>query len=32
VSFLPDGSVDVVYNSGLLRRIAFPADCPAVGP
>src|SRR5262249_45729611 len=25
VRFLPDGGVDVVYNSGLLRRIAFPS-------
>jgi hypothetical protein len=24
VQFLPDGGVDVIYNSGLLRRIAFP--------
>jgi hypothetical protein len=24
VRFLPDGSVDVIYNSGLLRRIEFP--------
>jgi hypothetical protein len=26
VRFLSDGSVDVIYNSGLLRRIAFPPD------
>ena len=29
VRFLPDGGVDVIYNSGLLRRIAFPPTCPA---
>jgi len=29
VQFLSDGGVDVIYNSGLLRRIAFP---PTEGP
>jgi len=29
VRFLPDGGVDVVYNSGLLRRIDFPPTHPA---
>jgi hypothetical protein len=24
VRFLPDGGVEVIYNSGLLRRIGFP--------
>jgi len=30
VQFLPNGSVDVIYNSGLLRRIAFPPSYPAL--
>jgi hypothetical protein len=27
VRFVPDGGVDVLYRSGLLRRISFPATC-----
>jgi hypothetical protein len=30
VRFVSDGSVDVIYNSGLLRRIAFPPS--SAGP
>jgi hypothetical protein len=26
VLFLPDGSVDVIYNSGLLRGLTFAPD------
>jgi hypothetical protein len=32
VRFLPDGCVDVIYNSGLLRRIAFPPASPGPSP
>jgi hypothetical protein len=32
VRFLPDGCVDVIYNSGLLRGIAFPPGCPGPPP
>jgi hypothetical protein len=32
VRFLPEGAVDVIYNSGLLRRIDFPPTHPAPIP